>query len=526
MAEPTADREPSGTLPGGRAGLPGALRHPLVAVLLLGLVYVGLTFTTDPRGFLGTDTGGKVATLEVMHARGDLDPDVGYWAAPADPDGLAHPLYYTTHLGDRWVNVTTLPMLLAGSPLFELGGYRAALLLPIAGALLCALAAVALARRLGAREPMMAFWAVGLATPVAVYALDFWEHTLGLAAMAWGIVALVDVAEGRAGWRAALGAGALFGVGATMRTEALVYGAVATAAVCLVLAARDRLVARAVGVGAAVVGGVVPLLVANDVLERVVLGGPLRAGRAAGTAASGGSELTARLEEAVRTSVDVNLAGLLGSAVIGVAIVAALGVGTWGLATGRLRSRLGYELLGSGGLLLVARIVRGLGFLSGMLIASPLAVVGLALAWRRAGPRRLTIVAVTALPVVWFTEFLGGAGPQWGGRYLLCSGLLLAVVGVVESAALPGRARWLVAATALVVTASGVAWLGVRSREVARTGRALRRRRRHGAGEHGGALLAGGGRVLHAAAPLAHRHGCPRAGPRRATSWRGPRRAG
>ena len=41
----------------------------------------------DPMGGLGTDTGGKVATMEVMARRPlGLDPDLGYWAAEADPE--------------------------------------------------------------------------------------------------------------------------------------------------------------------------------------------------------------------------------------------------------------------------------------------------------------------------------------------------------------------------------------------------------------------------------------------------------
>ena len=60
----------------------------------------------------------------------------------------------------------------------------------------------ALARRLGARTGVATFWVIGLATPVAIYALDFWEHSLGLALMLWGVVLLFDVAEERAGaWR-------------------------------------------------------------------------------------------------------------------------------------------------------------------------------------------------------------------------------------------------------------------------------------------------------------------------------------
>src|SRR5690606_38061264 len=114
--------------------------------------------------------------------------------------------WYTKHLGDRWVNVTTLPMPYAALPLYGLGGERAVLLLPMLGAVLSALAARALARRLdGERAGWWAFWTVGAATPVLVYALDFWEHALGLAAVLWSFVVLYDVAQRRAG---AWGAGA------------------------------------------------------------------------------------------------------------------------------------------------------------------------------------------------------------------------------------------------------------------------------------------------------------------------------
>ena len=85
-------------------------------------------------------------------------------------------------------------------PLWSLGGYRGALLLPMLGGVATALAARALARRLApaasrARAEAASFWLVGLASPVAIYALDLWEHTLGLAAMAWAVVLLVDAAS-------------------------------------------------------------------------------------------------------------------------------------------------------------------------------------------------------------------------------------------------------------------------------------------------------------------------------------------
>src|SRR5262249_39960866 len=161
-------------------------RRPLAACALLFVVYLALSFLNDPRGTLGTDSGGKLATFAAMEESGRAVPDVGYWAAAADPSGALHPLYYTKHVGDHWVNVTTLPMLYAGWPLYRIGGERALLLLPMLGAVLCALAARRIAQLLGG-DGMAAFWAVGLATPVAVYALDFWEHTLGLACMLFAV---------------------------------------------------------------------------------------------------------------------------------------------------------------------------------------------------------------------------------------------------------------------------------------------------------------------------------------------------
>ena len=71
------------------------------------------------------------------------------------------------------------------------------------------------------------FWVLGLASPVAIYALDFWEHSVGLALMLWGVVVVLDVINTRAGRRGARWPALLFGAAATMRQEALVYLAVA-----------------------------------------------------------------------------------------------------------------------------------------------------------------------------------------------------------------------------------------------------------------------------------------------------------
>ena len=441
-------------------------RRPLAACALLFVVYLALSFLNDPRGTLGTDSGGKLATLAAMDGSGRASPDVGYWAATADPRGVLHPLYYTEPVGDHWVNVTTLPMLYAGWPLYRVCGERALLVLPMLGAVLCALAARRLARLLGG-DGMAAFWAVGLATPVAVYALDFWEHTLGLACMLFGVAVLVEVARGMAGPRAALGAGVLFGVAATMRTEALVYLAIATVVALAIGMARRAHVARIAALGAAIVVGAIAVLVTNQLVERLVLGASFRAGRAAGTAGAAGTGLAGRVGEAFTTTLGLNglrppVDVIAGGAVVALVTVAVLALG-FSAEPNRV---IGVGALTVAAVVFVARFGDGLGFVPGLLVASPLAVAGVGFGWRVRRARTVLLVALLSLPLVWLLQYQGGARPQWGGRYVLCSGALLAIAGVVV---LRRRRAAFVAVLAfsVLVTAFGVAWLSDRSHAVA-----------------------------------------------------------
>jgi hypothetical protein len=450
-----------------------------LALLALLAIYGVLSLANDPRGFLGTDTGGKVATLRAMDARGDLDPDLGYWAERFDPEGVAHPIALNYHLGHRWVNVTTLPMLYAAVPLYAVGGLHGILLLPMLGGCLCALGARALARRLAStnreRTGWLAFWSVGLATPVAVYALDFWEHTLGLAAMLWAVIVLLDVAEARATWRAAAFGGALFGLAATMRTEALVYALATFGVVGVTLLVARRRDTLRVGAAAAV-GFVVPLAL-NQLLERAVLGDALRSSRASSAVSGGAHDISDRAGDALRTTVGLNhydppaADWLLGGLIVGfVAIAVVL------LLRGSRQERLAWAALLGAACLVVARFANGLGFVPGMLVASPLAVAGLVAGWATSERRRVIAIALGALPIVWLYQYRGGANPQWGGRYVLLTGALLAVLGVVG---LRARGRATVAPiviAGLLMTGAGLAWLSQRSHGMADSATVLQTR--------------------------------------------------
>ncbi|HZP31565.1 MAG TPA: hypothetical protein VFC99_21610, partial [Acidimicrobiia bacterium] len=196
-APPRAGAADHSEVVAARGEMPDRARRVVAAALLLFAVYVSLSLFNDPRATMVTDTGGKIATLRAMQHNGGLDPDVHYWAAKWDPDGRLHGLFYTSRVGDKWVNATTVTMLDVAEPLYAVGGIRAALILPMLGSVLAALAARALARRMGAGRSggWLAFRCVGLASPLAVYALDLWEHSIGAALMLWAVVFAFDVVD-------------------------------------------------------------------------------------------------------------------------------------------------------------------------------------------------------------------------------------------------------------------------------------------------------------------------------------------
>lgn len=443
--------------------------RPLVAGVLLFLVLGGLSFLNDPRGTLSTDVGGKIATLEVMAHHHTIDPDVGYWAARWDPAGTLHGLYNTGRIGDQYVNVTTLPMLVVAVPLYDLGGLRLALALSMLGGVAGAFAARALARRAGAddRRAWAAFWVVGLLSPLTIYSLDLWEHAVGLALMMWGVVAMVDAVERRRWWSALL-AGIAFGAAFSMRTEAAAYGFVVVGLGCVVIWRRTSF-RHAVGAGLAAAVGFMGLALANTGLEVLALGSSLRAARASGAAEAGGTDVLVRVKEALVTSV-----GLWPDLAWRRIVPGALAVLLLALAIVRIcrgdRGRVPVALSAAAVALFVVRFADGIGFVPGFLVAAPFAIVAVVAAWWTVDqPGRLAAaMTLVALPVVWGFQYSGGATAQWAGRYVLTTTLVLVAVGVVAAARLPVWTQVLLVGLSAAVTVFGLSWMSYRTHEVAR----------------------------------------------------------
>lgn len=452
---------------------PKPWRRPLVAAALVLVAYGALTSLMSSGGSLGADTGAKVATLEVMNERGSWRPEVGYWAARWDPDASIHGLQQTQPIGDDFVVVTTLPMLLAGHPLYDFGGYKLALVLPMLGGLGVAFGCRALARRLADENVgWVVFWVTALGSPIVLYSLDFWEHAPGAALMVWGVVHALDVALERDRPWTPLAVGALLGAAATLRSEAFVVTLVAVSAACLAVVLARRSLVRPMQVGLLAVAGFGGPWFANVVLEgRLVDPGDGAAGldrttRAQGLLGGAGVRAGDRLQEGLTTlfatySSSAWLAILSGALAVGLLLVAVHRAPRGDRAGGVAAAVASTALIGLPAL-------DGLGWVPGGWVAFPAAGLGL-LALTHAGALRWTVVAcLVAYPVTWASQYLEAALPQWGGRYALTITLVLGTCGLCAVATM-GRDALLVAVVPCVmVTAVGIAWMSYRTHEIDR----------------------------------------------------------
>lgn len=454
-----------------RRGLPSAtstLRQPLVIGAALLAIYCLVATMVDPRGHLLTDVGGKAIGLEAMVERGDWEPDIGYWFEESDPQGVLYPFDKTRLTADgQWVNTTSLTMLYAARAMWMVGGLRAALLLPMLGSVLAALAAGAIERRVDDESDGAAStWVVGLATPAFVYALDFWEHAIALGALAWAVVLVMDATKSNASVIPAIIAGLCFGVAATMRQEAMAYAFVAGVVLFSVLVAQASFgVAVRRSLAMATAGSSV--LAAYAFAEIALTGDSFRSARSVDAASTHLTWLR-HLRAAATTTVgpldgDTAMSLLVGALLVGSA--------AW-LTVCVVRGKDATFAFQCVGVLwisyFVALILRGPAFVPGTGPATPLAMVGLIIGidQRRWLPLSL---AVVPLPLIWLTAYPSGSVLQWGGRYQLLSGLVLTVLAVTLVRKIHRRVFVVGLSAAIFMTAFGVSWVAVRSHRVANT---------------------------------------------------------
>jgi hypothetical protein len=88
----------------------------------------------------------------------------------------------------------------------------------------------------------------------------------------------------------------------------------------------------------------------------------------------------------------------------------------------------------------------------------------------------IAAIGLGSLPLVFATQYVGGAAPQWGGRYILTSAVLLGAIGIARLDDLQEVARKTLVTSTILVTLFGLCWLSVRSHQVDHTFDALSQR--------------------------------------------------
>ena len=203
------------------------MRGQLAIALAAFSVVVGvLSFGLRPDAFFVGDPGVKLAstrnTLDFpTHPLNIPLPTIGTDAAPHVEN------FFAVH-GDHAHAVTSEFFPVLSAPMLAAFGLRGLYVLPaigfVAAIAACAWLAIVLDPR---RNAALVAVAAGLGTPFLFYGLEYWEHTLALAAGVGGTVLLLDAARRRPGQDARASAtfvaGLLMGVAIVLRPEAACF---------------------------------------------------------------------------------------------------------------------------------------------------------------------------------------------------------------------------------------------------------------------------------------------------------------
>ena len=172
------------------------------------------------------DSGLKFLQTLSIHRHGSSGLLMEYPGRVFDPKEEFYPLMapFTVRIGDRFLVRYPLAFPIICVPFYSALGHRGLYLLVA----LASVAALFLSERMLAPiQPRTARWALILlafATPVFVYSVMYWEHTIGLA-FAMGSLAVWTRSKTSPGPHACLISGVLIGMGAWFRAELLPFGA-------------------------------------------------------------------------------------------------------------------------------------------------------------------------------------------------------------------------------------------------------------------------------------------------------------
>lgn len=442
----------------------GVRHHAGLLALLLALVPVvgfGAVWSADEGALLYQAAALEAGDgWEFDHPFPEADPTGTYypvhlssWSESAPPDcepesGQCRYVVLAKHVGFLWV----------AAALYGIGGYPALLVLSVLGTVAAAAVAARLTTLIEPRAAPVAFWITGVASPLLIDAYVAWAHTIGAALIGWGVYWLV----GGAGhqplrprvWRL-LGAAMVF-LACLVRTEAALMGLAIAIGLPAANLMADRIGpggrrgAASSGLGYRAGswwgGGLTALAatIAGLVVDRMT------ATRTAGPVEPADFNeafglVAGRIEAFTTTWLlpgyrnqprDLLLLAGAGCILAGAVLVRR---GSAGVTPARI--------MGSAGLVaLTARFVTGPeAMIPGLVVAFPVLFVGLVLLRSQDLDRMMLQLLVPFglfCGAVLATQYRGGGGGEWGGRYFalgLPLGIAVASVGLFRTGRILGE---------------------------------------------------------------------------------------
>jgi hypothetical protein len=381
-----------------------------------------------------------------------------YKAAPLDPHGRWFPVVLSSTDGSRFYTYAKHPLypVLLGWAAAAAGTALGLHLVPLLGAAAAAVAAWLLAGEVDPSLSRPAFW-VAAASPVLVNGMLLWAHAPSAAAAGFALVAAARMVRRGPTLPTVALAGLAVAAGVLLRSEGVLFAGALAAATAVVQ--LRRVGARAAIAGVAVVAApAVVAAVAERAWIRAIVGSRVNDLAVRADAGHTTAFLPGRLTGAVHSLLQAHdsapAAGLPVLAALGlVAGLAALALRRWGD-----RSRRDLAIAAAGVVLLYAIrfALHPTEAVTGLFAAWPLSVLGLLLLRRRDRDATVDLCLVSLslfAAVVLLTEYPGGGGLEWGGRFFSPAVVPLAVVA---TASLAGRLRSVPAAARRSATAAVV----------------------------------------------------------------------
>ena len=170
----------------------------LATIIVLVVQTVLFARSAAIHGFATGDGSVKLWQVQGILRTGDLNAPLDYPGAIYDPDHQYAPFVepWAFWKDGKFYSEYTSPFIWASVPLYAVFGHAGLMILPwLSGMLLVVMAAWLAWRVRPDRSAALVPLIVGLASPLTVYSLEFWEHTPGTALAVVALVAIVKALD-------------------------------------------------------------------------------------------------------------------------------------------------------------------------------------------------------------------------------------------------------------------------------------------------------------------------------------------